>query len=821
MKHSFRCALFALTVFMPAFAAADPITIDASTPPAAPTPLNFATGGKSPDGHELAVNSRYFTLDGKPFFPVMGEFHFSRYPANEWEDEILKMKAGGINVLSVYIFWLHHEETKGQFDWAGQKDLHKFVELCGKHGLYVWLRIGPWDHGEARNGGFPDWLVAEVSKRRSNDPTYLDYVGKFFNQIGAQVKGQFWKDGGPIIGVQVENEYHPGSGGLEHMETLLQLAHTAGIDAPFYTATGWDRATIPTTDFLPVFGGYTEQFWSNSLKELPPNQNFFFTHIRAEDNVMGDLSPKNPGYNNKYDGYPFLTAEMGGGMAIAYHRRPIMYADDSTAAALVKLGAGITGLGYYMYHGGTNPDGLTSLQETQSQPDRAGYNDMEAKSYDFQAPLGEFGQFHPTFFSMKVIHQFLNDFGSQLAPMVSYLPDQMPANTTDVSTPRVAARADGKSGFIFINNYQRNYLLDEHKDFQVALKLADETVTVPAKPTTIPSGSYMIWPVNLDLDGVKLKYATAELVCKIADGNMDTFIFSAWPGVEPEFMIDGKGFAGNLSLGAGTLKQMSVGGAAVALLNGLSSDKGSNKGMSVGLISSSGKSVKVVVLTRAEALNLYQMNIGGQERLLLSPAGLFTDGKELHLSSRDPKNLKVEIYPALGKVPAGFKDAGLDGIFEQYTTQVDEIKTPVALSQSKPAAPSQPAKVGRRTALEPEDADFDRAGVWSVKVPADVLAHANAKPILEVNYQGDVARIYAGSRFADDNFYKGPAWEIGLWRFTPEELAKGLDLKILPLRSDTKLFLEKSAQVTFPESGEVLNVKDVSIAWEYEAVLKP
>ena len=293
----------------------------------------------------------------------MGEFHFSRHPADEWETELLKMKSGGITVVSTYIFWIFHEETQGQFDWSGQRDLRRFVALSQKHGLYVWLRVGPWDHGEVRNGGFPDWLLNAAQRRRTNGPVYLGFVEKFFNQIGQQVKGQSWADGGPIIGVQLENEYHPGgNGGVAHMQRLLQLAKAAGITAPFYSATGWDNAVVPTTDFLPVFGGYTEQFWSNSLKELPPNGNFFFTNIRAEDNVMGDLSPKNPGYNAKYDGYPFLTAEMGGGMAIAYHRRPLMGADDSTVAALVKVGSGITGLGYYMYHGGTNPDGKTSLE---------------------------------------------------------------------------------------------------------------------------------------------------------------------------------------------------------------------------------------------------------------------------------------------------------------------------------------------------------------------------------------------------------------------------------------------------------------------------
>ncbi len=97
-------------------------------------------------------------------------------------------------------------------------------------------------------------------------------------------------------------------------------------------------------------------------------------------------------------------------MAIAYHRRPLMFADDSAAAALVKLGAGIAGLGYYMFHGGTNPDGLTPLEETQAGWN--GYNDLEEKSYDFQAPLGEFGQLGSAARPIKTINLFLRDFGS-------------------------------------------------------------------------------------------------------------------------------------------------------------------------------------------------------------------------------------------------------------------------------------------------------------------------------------------------------------------------------------------------------------------------
>ena len=155
----------------------------------------------------------------------MGEFQYSRYPASEWEQEILKMKAGGVTIVSTYVFWIHHEEIEGHFDWSGQRDLRRFVELAGKHGMLVWVRVGPWDHGEVRNGGLPDWLLQKCATRE-NDPAYLKYVARFYGEIGRQLKGLFWKDGGPIAGVQIENEYHlrgPGKG-----EEHILNAETSG-----------------------------------------------------------------------------------------------------------------------------------------------------------------------------------------------------------------------------------------------------------------------------------------------------------------------------------------------------------------------------------------------------------------------------------------------------------------------------------------------------------------------------------------------------------------------------------------------------------------
>ena len=166
------------------------------------------------------------------------------------------MKAGGVRIISTYIFWIHHEEIEGHFDWSGRRDLHRFVELAGKNGMYVWARVGPWDHGEVRNGGLPDWLLQKTKTRQSN-PDYLKYVGRFYGEIGRQLAGLFWKDGARSSECKLENEYHERgpAEGEEHILTLQKMARKAGMEAPFYSITGWDDAVIPPHDVVPVFGG--------------------------------------------------------------------------------------------------------------------------------------------------------------------------------------------------------------------------------------------------------------------------------------------------------------------------------------------------------------------------------------------------------------------------------------------------------------------------------------------------------------------------------------------------------------------------------------
>lgn len=181
---------------------------------------------------DITVNSMYYMKNGVPKLFVAGEFHFERYPREFWEDEILKMKAGGIDVISCYIFWLFHEEKRGEFNFSGDFDDGYFLSLCKKHGMGVIMRIGPYCHGELRHGGLPDF-VFRLPYNRSDHPHYLKLVKRYWTELYLNT-AQYY-DGKTVIGIQLENEYVRG---FDHLLTLRRLAQEVGFKVPVFTVTG-------------------------------------------------------------------------------------------------------------------------------------------------------------------------------------------------------------------------------------------------------------------------------------------------------------------------------------------------------------------------------------------------------------------------------------------------------------------------------------------------------------------------------------------------------------------------------------------------------
>lgn len=481
-------------------------------------------GGKNPNGEEINVTSRYFTRNGKPWLGVMGEFHFSRYSRENWHRELAKMKAGGITIVSTYMFWIYHEEIEGEMNFGGDNDVRAFIEECKDVGLDVVIRIGPWAHGECRNGGFPDWLLKKDYKLRDNNEEYLAVVKKWYQSIYNEVKGLFYKDGGNIIAVQIENEFVDNA---EHLAKLKEIAIECGFIAPIYTVTGWNSASgakIPVDEFVPVFGGYCEAPWENHMNRLSPSPHYFFNRMRNDSAIGTDLIAKtqNDGWQLPYERYPFATCELGGGIEVTHHRRPIIKPMDIYAVSLVKLGDGNNLVGYYMYHGGTNKIGkLSTFNETKA----TGYpNDYPILSYDFQAPLSEYGEVREWYELLNMLHMFVNDFGEEFAPMIAV--DSMNTVAVDDTTSlRYGMRTDGESGFVFVNHYQR---LTELADIE---NVVINTGNVEFPPIDVKGDVSFFMPFNMKMGESVLEYATAQPLCKCGD----TYFFAEIPNIKAEY----------------------------------------------------------------------------------------------------------------------------------------------------------------------------------------------------------------------------------------------------------------------------------------------
>lgn len=481
-------------------------------------------GGKNPKGEEINVTSRYFTRNGKPWIGVMGEFHFSRYSRENWHRELAKMKAGGITIVSTYLFWIYHEEIEGKMDFGGDNDIRAFIEECKDVGLDVVIRIGPWAHGECRNGGFPDWLLKKDYKLRDNNEEYLAVVKKWYQSIYNEVKGLFYKDGGNIIAVQIENEFVDNA---EHLAKLKEIAVECGFIAPIYTVTGWNSASgakIPVDEVVPVFGGYCEAPWENHMNRLSPSPHYFFNRMRNDSAIGTDLIAKtqSDGWQLPYERYPFATCELGGGIEVTHHRRPIIKPMDIYAVSLVKLGDGNNLVGYYMYHGGTNKIGeMSTFNETKA----TGYpNDYPILSYDFQAPLSEYGEVREQYGLLNMLHMFVNDFGEEFAQMIAVDSENTVA-VDDTNSLRYGMRTNGKSGFVFVNHYQR---LTELADIENAV-ISAENVEFP--PIDVKGEVSFFMPFNMKMGDSVLEYATAQPLCKCGE----TYFFAEIPNIKAEY----------------------------------------------------------------------------------------------------------------------------------------------------------------------------------------------------------------------------------------------------------------------------------------------
>lgn len=477
------------------------------------------SGQKAPGEGEYTADSRSLMYDGKRILPVMGEFHYSRWEDDTWEEELRKMKAGGIQIVATYIFWIHHEEKENEWNFSGRRDIRKFVQTCQKAGMQVFLRIGPWVHAEVRNGGLPDWVQhSGTYEVRTNEEGYLRAVEKYFNMIGKQLNGLMYRDGGPVIGIQLENEYgHVGGPKnpeirYEHMKTLYMLAQKAGFVVPYYTATGWgyDEGMIEET--MPVLGGYVDAPWDTTTEPMPVSSNFLFIPYRNDVTIGTDRSQDKKEDDKKLKRYPFLTAELGTGLQVTSHRRPWASAADIEGNVVCMLGSGANLLGYYMYHGGINPEGqYTTLNEEQR---IGGYTTLPVKSYDFEAPINECGRVNDSYGAIRKWNLLVQDFGEEMAQMEVFLPEERPVSAEDMETLRASVRFDRKTGtgYLFINNHQRLRTMKKHEKTGVGILWKEKMYEIPIEE--VQEDAVYVYRFILGDNG-EVKRTPGNVLCKL------------------------------------------------------------------------------------------------------------------------------------------------------------------------------------------------------------------------------------------------------------------------------------------------------------------
>jgi hypothetical protein len=754
-------------------------------------------GGSNPAGDTISVNSYYIEWNGRPFFPVIGELHYSRTPAGTWEESILKMKAGGINTVATYVFWNIHERREGSFDWQGDLNLRRFLELVEKCGLHAIVRMGPFCHGEMRNGGLPDWLYGRPFEVRSNDPGYLQYVDRLYGEIAGQLRGMLFSDGGPVIAIQLENEYqhsaapwefsYPGGPkeftvadwqaslaheqitvtdgvnpwadyGRSHMQKLKEIAQKHGLALPLYTATGWGNAAIVEKGSVPVTAAYVYPFWAPPA----PSPFYLFKDIHQHP----DYSPVS------YEAplYPSIPGEVGPGIQVKYSRRPVVDFQSVLPLMVRIIGSGSNGIGYYMYHGGSTPtfDGKFYNEEV---------NGLPRINYDFQAPIGQYGQTRPHYHALRMLHLFLESYGERLAPMRTFLPEGSTELTPEnTETPRYAVRASGGSGFVFFLNYQDHLPVSPLRGVRIEVEGPQGTSCFPPEGTMeLPAGAAGIFPFRLELEGTTLLSATVQPLTILEREPETHHIFRAVDGITPQLLFPaGTGIA---DLKGATRSERPSG----VLITG---DPGEPFSFSTG-------ANRFLVLPEKMALNTF---LAGQ-RIWITEGVLLEEQGQLQYLSRNTSSL-VHTYPGITEIPLVHQadirqvPSPLEGItsFRIGFPEADPGITITRISEQK----------------------------YTVKLDRE-LGELNDL-FLEIDYTGDRGLAFINGEMITDHFYHERSWEIGLRSFTKALQEHPMVLIFHPMQEDMP-YLDDLQKIPDFTDGSYLNIRSIAAVPEYRALI--
>jgi hypothetical protein len=417
--------------------------------------------------------------------------------------------------------------------------------------------------------------------------------------------------------------------------------------------------------------------------------------------------------------------------------------------------------------------------------------------------------------------------------MQPHPPEARPTGPGDFTVPRIAARTSGNSGFLFVNNHVREYPMPAHPGFQVTIKLpGGKSLTLPSQPVTLPPDAYFVWPFNLDLSGLRLRYATVQPLTILGTKESPVYTFFGQPGIPPEVVVDdAPGLKLDSNPASPSVKVTRSGGTLVLRKTEFAGTTLTR------FILPGGKKVTVMLLEQRTAEDAWKIATGNQSYLLTTPQQAFIDGDVATLQDLADNSFIFEVLPSAPEVKSLDPGTGIvrlpDGGFTSAFSPKPKSAWQVLTStQTRPASSPAPLPAGfkpssrpRVVAAAPTDADWSRAATYSIPIPEFALADTPTEThFLRIAYTGDVARLSADNHLLDDNFADGRPWLVGLSRFAPQLAQAGnesgakLTLSIYPLRPNPPIFFEPGYE---PKPGASLESVQLLTQYTLKVELEP